>query len=241
MDEHPTPPCLLVEAAEASRLRGAARRILPLAPGWWRVDDDTLGALILGEAVAFPPRTLTTPRLRLRPLELSDAQAAFEGYCSRPEATRYLAFRTQTTVAETEAFLERTVEAWETGVGHRAWAVVLRQTGVYLGSFGVDAGTSEVSFGYALCPEAWGRGFATEALQGVFAAALRDPTVTRFTAIHHPDNGASGRVMEKVGMRHAGTEVGVLVHPNLLDDPGDVDRWEWTRDDPLPRWLVPPV
>ena len=63
---------------------------------------------------------------------------------------------------------------------------------------GVEGDTMEL--GYVIYPDHWNKGYATEAL----AAALRElfrMGYTRVKAGHFVENPASGRVMEKCGMR----------------------------------------
>lgn len=57
--------------------------------------------------------------------------------------------------------------------------------------------------GYWLTPDAWGRGYATEAGQGALAA-VRSIGVRRVEAGHAIDNPASGRVLRKLGFRPTG-------------------------------------
>lgn len=60
--------------------------------------------------------------------------------------------------------------------------------------------------GYWITPDAWGRGYATEAGEALvhIARMLRIP---RLTAGHYVDNPASGRVLRKLGFRATGRVV----------------------------------
>ena len=64
-----------------------------------------------------------------------------------------------------------------------------------------------------------------EALAAVRDAAFADPRVIRFQALHDNENLASGRGLEKVGLRHEGLLRPHSVLPNLGDAPRDV--WMW--------------
>ena len=57
--------------------------------------------------------------------------------------------------------------------------------------------------GYWITPDAWGRGYATEAGQAVIAMA-RTLRVPRLAAGHYIDNPASGRVLRKLGFQPTG-------------------------------------
>jgi ribosomal-protein-alanine N-acetyltransferase len=58
--------------------------------------------------------------------------------------------------------------------------------------------------GWALHPEEWGRGYASEAAWFAMDWAFRELMVHRIVAYCHADNVASVRVMEKLGMQREG-------------------------------------
>jgi RimJ/RimL family protein N-acetyltransferase len=88
--------------------------------------------------------------------------------------------------------------------GYGLWSLLLRATGELIGDCGlvnqeVD-GVQEIEIGYHLRRDLWGRGLATEA-----ALACRDYGFDilerrRLISLIHPQNTASRRVAEKVGM-----------------------------------------
>lgn len=58
--------------------------------------------------------------------------------------------------------------------------------------------------GYWIGRDYWGRGFATEALEGALVWASRKWKRCALTAGHFADNPASGRVLEKAGFLYTG-------------------------------------
>jgi RimJ/RimL family protein N-acetyltransferase len=58
--------------------------------------------------------------------------------------------------------------------------------------------------GYWLTPDAWGRGYATEAGRAVVAIARYALGLRRLSSGHFTDNPASGRVLQKLGFRPTG-------------------------------------
>lgn len=58
--------------------------------------------------------------------------------------------------------------------------------------------------GYWLTPDAWGRGYATEAGRAMVAIARDTLRLDRLTSGHFVDNPASGRVLRKLGFREVG-------------------------------------
>ena len=58
--------------------------------------------------------------------------------------------------------------------------------------------------GYGVRRDLWGRGIATEAATLLVDFGFRTLGLHRISAVHHPDNVASGRVLQKIGMRFEG-------------------------------------
>ncbi|MDQ2691068.1 MAG: GNAT family N-acetyltransferase, partial [Chloroflexota bacterium] len=63
-------------------------------------------------------------------------------------------------------------------------------------------GKPEVEIGYRLRRSAWGKGFATEAACAVRDFAFNSLGMQRLIALIDPDNIASIRVAEKLGMQY---------------------------------------
>ena len=74
----------------------------------------------------------------------------------------------------------------------------------YAGLIGCDADNRRAEAGYWLGEPYWGRGYATEALGALLAFAFTTLELNRVGARHFGSNPASGRVMEKCGMRREG-------------------------------------
>ncbi|MEG3088621.1 GNAT family N-acetyltransferase [Sphingomonas sp. PB4P5] len=74
-----------------------------------------------------------------------------------------------------------------------------------IGGIAIDLATAgEAEFGYWLTPDAWGRGYATEAGRQVIDMARHALDLRRLHAGHFIDNPASGRVLTKLGFRATG-------------------------------------
>lgn len=71
----------------------------------------------------------------------------------------------------------------------------------------LDARGPEIEIGYRLARAAWGKGLATEAARAVLEWSTRDPDgprLDRLVAVTYPENTASQRVVEKLGLRPVG-------------------------------------
>lgn len=163
--------------------------------------------------MAEAPETIVTARLRLARPRFVDAQAIFDRYASDAEVTRYLGWPQHRTVADTRAFIEFSDAEWARWPAgpYLAWLA----DGTLAGATGLAFETPwRASTGYVFARDAWGQGYAGEALAAMVALA---PTlgVKRLYAICHPDHRASRRVLERDGFVFEGELRAHAVFPNL--------------------------
>ena len=143
-----------------------------------------------------------TKRLTLRPGWPEDA-AAVARAIGHEEVVRMLAkapwpYR----LADAEAFLSRQRSASE------ASFLILSHERDYpciVGGIGLAPDEQGHELGYWLTPDAWGRGYATEAGRAVLEIARYGLRLKRLHSGHFVDNPASGRVLHKLGFRATGT------------------------------------
>ncbi|MEM9067574.1 MAG: GNAT family N-acetyltransferase [Myxococcota bacterium] len=160
---------------------------------------------------AFPADELRTPRTRLRRPIASDAAAIFARYGSDPEVARYVLWPAATDVSETEAFLQRSLDAWDLEMGHRPW--IIEWEGRVAGMIGVTVTNRRAELGYVLARDCWGQGLMTEVVIRVMEHCFEDPTIDRVWAVADVDNTASSRVMEKAEMTFEGVLRAWAHHP----------------------------
>ncbi|MFP7761048.1 GNAT family N-acetyltransferase [Marisediminicola sp. LYQ85] len=159
-------------------------------------------------------RTLTTERLRLRPLTIADVPAITTLY-SDPDVARYVGgdrLTPETIRLQTASFAE---EWQERGYGQSA--VVDRTSGEFLGRIGLRfwPNWNEVELGYVLGRHAQGRGVAFEGASAWVEWARASPALERLIANIHPENTASIGLAQKLGFtfaRHDTTPSGVPTH-----------------------------
>jgi RimJ/RimL family protein N-acetyltransferase len=88
--------------------------------------------------------------------------------------------------------------------GYSMYAVTLKSTGQFIGSCGLEHyewdGSPEVEIAYDLNREFWGQGYATEAAAAVRDFAFGELGLQRIVSYIVPDNIASRRVVEKIGL-----------------------------------------
>jgi RimJ/RimL family protein N-acetyltransferase len=73
-----------------------------------------------------------------------------------------------------------------------------------VGTIGLRAVGDSHELGYWLTPDAWGRGYATEAGRAVIDIARHALPIRRLTASYFVDNPASGNVLRKLGFSDTG-------------------------------------
>ena len=159
------------------------------------------------------PRTIDTERLLLRRPVGTDAQSIFERYASDPDVTRYMSWPMHRSVADTRAFLAWSDADWE------QWPagsyLVFSREGILLGGTGLTFKTPVFAItGYVFARDAWGCGYATEAL-GAMVELAETLGVQRLEAECHVEHRASARVMEKCGFACEGVRREHTEFPNL--------------------------
>jgi RimJ/RimL family protein N-acetyltransferase len=117
-------------------------------------------------------------------------------------------------MADTHAFLEFSAQEWERWPAG-PYMIRSRADGRLLGGTGLGFETPDRAVtGYVLAKEAWGKGYATEALTAMVDLASQ-LDVRRLHAFCHPDHRASWRVLEKCGFVRDGTWTRQVEFPNL--------------------------
>jgi RimJ/RimL family protein N-acetyltransferase len=157
-----------------------------------------------------PPPILVTPRLSLRELDASDADATFAlALLNDPDFLRNIGDRGVRTLEDAYGYLRAGPLASYADHGFGLWRVALRDTGEAIGLCGLlrrdwlDA----PDLGYAFLPSARGRGLAQEAADAVLALARSRFALRRVLAIVDPENAASIRLLERAGMQREGEVV----------------------------------
>jgi RimJ/RimL family protein N-acetyltransferase len=144
--------------------------------------------------------TLTTERLTLRGWREDDL-APYAAMMADPEVMRFMGGP----ISEDEAWRQIAlfVGHWELR-GHGLW--VVEREGTMLGRIGLwrPNGWPGLEVGWLLAREAWGQGYATEAARASAEYAWRTYDVPRLISLIAPENHASARVAQRLGMQPAG-------------------------------------
>lgn len=148
---------------------------------------------------------LSTPRLTVTPWEEGDL-ADFHTLHAGPRTMHFFLSGPydEALAARRLADFRQEQEAW----GWTKWRVQDRNGNtVGRGGFGLADDGRHRELGYLLAPEVWGQGLATELARALVSWHFThpDPRLSRdLLAFAHVGNGASRRVLEKVGFTPTG-------------------------------------
>jgi RimJ/RimL family protein N-acetyltransferase len=147
-------------------------------------------------------KVLETERLALRRLTSADAGFVHE-LVNEPSWIRFIGDRGVRTLDDARAYLDKGPLAMYRRFGFGLWVVELKETGEATGLCGLikrDA-LEDVDIGFAFLPRYWRRGYALESARAVLAYGREILELDRIVAITSPDNDASIRLLEKIGLR----------------------------------------
>jgi ribosomal-protein-alanine N-acetyltransferase len=147
---------------------------------------------------------LHTERLTLRRSADDDTERLLEVF-GDPEVMRFVGRGAPLDRDALVASQARVLEHWRTH-GFGPLSVVERATVRVVGEAGLQVleGGPDIEVTYTLARAVWGRGYATEAAAAVLEWGFGTLALTRVVGVAYPDNTASRRVLEKLGMRRAG-------------------------------------
>jgi ribosomal-protein-alanine N-acetyltransferase len=152
-------------------------------------------------------RKIETQRLILRQFKEEDAADMFNNWASDDEVTRYVSWPTHSNIEVSKKLLAMWIDEYSSQENYN-WAIELKENGSVVGSIGllnIDNNIENCEIGYCISRALWNKGITTEAFSAVINFTLNELGFERITGRHNVDNVASGRVMEKCGLKYEGT------------------------------------
>ncbi len=156
-----------------------------------------------GVGVAMPvPESFRTARLEAERITPSHLAGLIEFHRDPDVMVELGGIRDE---EQTSQYLSRNLEHWvEHGFG--VWVLRERAGSELIGRailrYLPVQGTSEIEIGFALYPQFWGRGLATEVAETCTALAWRELGATSLVGVTTPVNRASQRVLLKIGLHY---------------------------------------
>lgn len=174
--------------------------------------------------------TLETERLILRPFELSDA-ADVQRYAGDYEVAKM-------TTNIPHPYEDGMAEEW-IGTHEKKFvenseltlAITHKQENYLIGAIGlvhIEKEHQHAEMGYWIGKPFWGKGYCTEAARAMLDYSFNSVNLNRVYANHMVHNPASGKVMQKIGMKYEGR---LRKHFNKWGEYVDIDIYGILREE----------
>ncbi|MYD10418.1 MAG: GNAT family N-acetyltransferase [Chloroflexi bacterium] len=162
--------------------------------------------------------TLENELLFMRPLEDGDASAIQE-LAAAPEIAANTFVPHPYPPDAAGEFIQMGRERWRADEAY-VFAIIEKSSGRFAGCMGIhlDPNHGRADVGYWIGLPYWGRGLATAALRLLVKFGFETLKLNRIEAGHFVYNPASGRVMEKAGMRLEGRRRQYMRHHEQYKD-----------------------
>lgn len=153
---------------------------------------------------------LTTRRLCFRWFVPADLEQLYQNLYAHPMVAKTLSPTGSLSLEQTALLLQRRLQHWQQH-GFGVWALIHQLDQQLVGHCGLHYFSPaanhppEVELTYALAPNYWRQGLATEAARSVLQWGFDTLKLPQVAAVTAPTNFASQRVMQKLGMRYEKT------------------------------------
>lgn len=143
---------------------------------------------------------MQTERLIFRNVILNDLEDIYE-FCSDKEVSKYVSWEPHKNLLETEEVINNLFLP-----NKYVFSIVEKKSKKCIGIFELrpEIKNNAVKFGYVLNRDFWNKGYMSETLKFMIEYAFNILKVNRVYSMHIKENIASGRVMEKCGLKKEG-------------------------------------
>lgn len=162
---------------------------------------------------------IETARLRLRLCSKGDLDNLFKIRADRA-VMRYIGDGMPQTHNQVKELLIEIEKHW-IAYGFGRWAITLKPSDEIIGLCGLNflEKSDEIEIGYLLSKPFWGKGIATEASRACLRYGFENINLERIVAVAYPENSASRKVLEKIGLKYVKTARfydGILAYYEML-------------------------
>jgi ribosomal-protein-alanine N-acetyltransferase len=201
------------------QIEGRRRHAVRIDGEW---GDEFFIAKFLGED---PPLgdlpTLETNRLILRPLAESDA-ANIYAYAKNPNVSKYTLWEPHRSIDDSLDYITNYAFGYYKEGIPEPFGIALKTAPDRIigtvGCFWVSRDAKSMELAYALDEQHWNKGLVPEACGEVMEYCFDHFGLKRIQARCKPENTASARVMQKIGMTYEGTLKASIFHRNRYWD-----------------------
>jgi len=147
-------------------------------------------------------KVLETDRLILRWLSADDAEFILE-LLNEPSFLRFIGDKWVRTLEDARDYILNGPADMYKRLGFGLYLTELKDDGVPIGICGLIKRDvlEDVDIGFAFLPRFWAKGYAYESASAVMAYGKNVLGLNRIVAITSPDNLASAKLLEKLGLR----------------------------------------
>lgn len=183
------------------------------------------------ELMHIGTRKMETDRLLLRKYEVIDAEDMFRNWLTDPEVSKFWGWKPHENLKETQLLLQGWISDYAK-MDYYHWVIVVKELSeavgyIYLNEINCDEKSACIH--YLISRRYWNQGIMTEACKAVLAYSFNKIGICKIHTHHHIDNPASGKVMQKSGMRYVETR-----HKRIAESPqisGDYCFYEITSEE----------
>ncbi len=178
-------------------------------------------------------KEIETERLILRRLRIEDADQAYLNWCSSANVSKYVTWNKHKDVKETKELFNIWIKEYEKNDTFR-WIVEVKENHEVIGTIDVvekDINAMVSEIGYCYSEKYWNKGYATEALKAILKYCFIDIGFYLVFARHMSLNPASGKVMEKAGLKYEATLKGRMLDKDNIRN--DLIYYSLTKDEYL--------
>jgi ribosomal-protein-alanine N-acetyltransferase len=146
---------------------------------------------------------LETSRFILRKFQMSDAHDIYTNWLSDNDSAKYNAWKVHSSIEVTKEYLSDWIDYYKKN-DYLHWAVVDKGTKEVIGSVTVSNIKKRKKYceiGYTIAKKLWNQGIATEVLIRALNYLTMEAGFEKVCALHDIRNTASGKVMQKAGMK----------------------------------------
>lgn len=151
-------------------------------------------------------KTIETKRLLLRKFEIEDAPNMYKNWANDKEVTKFLTWLPHDSVEVSK----EVIELWQKeGMSDNSyqWCIEFKEIKEPIGSIGVVHRMNEmeaVEIGYCIGKKYWNKGLVSEAFDAIITFFFNEVGANRIESRHDTNNPASGKVMQKCGLKLEG-------------------------------------
>lgn len=170
------------------------------------------------------PITFETKRLYCRPTQLQDASLVLK-LTNTPDWISFIGDRNIRSKAQAKEYIKTKMLPQLEALGYGNYTIILKENDVKIGTVGLynRDGLEGVDIGFGLLPDYYSKGYAYEASKELLTIAKNNFRLSNIQAITLPENKASIRLIERLGLIFKETV-------QLPDDPDTLLLYTTTLD-----------